>query len=171
MTWRKNLRRRVAGVLKDQLPTWESLLEFDAIAEGGKYFVVRTGSSTYNFDSAWGQTEQYAHIDATVNIDVVVGHVTEGFDEEIEDRYDDALDEMEVALYRAFCLDSAGLEISGHDLISTDYPTRPDYLAPGGMTLQSNTGIGMRMITGIAQKQAGTQFTLNVPVLQDIEGA
>lgn len=170
MSWRKNLRRRVAAVLRDQLPEWETLLDFDSISEGGKYFVVRTGSSTYDFNSMWGQTEQYAHINATVDIDVVVGHVTEGFDEEIEDRYDDALDEMEIALYRAFCVDG-GTEKSGHELISTDYPTRPDFLAPIGMTLERNSGVGTRLITGIAQKQAGTLFTLNVPVLQDIEGA
>ena len=158
----KDIRRRVAAVIREQLTAdgWEVFHYHNVIGEGGKYIKVRTGPTTYDYDS-----EMFEIDNRTVIITAVVGSTTEGYDEEIEDILDDMIDELRVALYRTFC--DGG---DGQFLRSVVYPIAPTYLDIVGCSLASDTGAVVSGESGIANKPLVVQFTLNTPIRADIEG-
>lgn len=161
---RKDIRRRVAAMLRDELTTdrWEVFHYGDVISEGQQYITVRTGSTSYEFLSANLTVESLRVI-----IAAVTAYRTEGVDSEIEDTHDDMIDAVRVVLLSAF---GGNGDDAGQALVSTEYTEPPAYIDHRlGATLLSDEGAVMRQDSGTGQLSLVTQFVLEVPILTEVE--
>jgi hypothetical protein len=161
---RKDIRRRIAAVLRDELSDdgWEIFHYCLVIGEGQKYITIQTGATRYEFLDANFTAEILQ-----VRVLAVTAYRTEGIESEIEDMHDDMIDEVRVALLS----DLGNGDDSGQLLVSTDYPTPPSYLdyRIGGVTLVSDEGAVTRQESGTNQVSLVTEFVLEVPILTEVE--
>jgi hypothetical protein len=160
---RKDIRLRLAALLRERLEGdgWEVFhYAVAAVPETGQYIIIRTGPTSYDF---W--SEQFEVDELTMILTCVTAPLTQALDGEIEDIHDDMIDEVRRQLYRAFC-DGA----DGQFLRSAAYPTAPGYLHPAGCSLASDRGASVMQDSGTGQKMLATEFTINTPLFQDVEG-
>lgn len=161
MTILKDVRRRVAAVIEDAVAasamTEWVVYPYVIVAESGKYIFVRTGPTTYEFDSEQLQVEPARQM----VIRAVAFAITGGHDGEIDDEIDDIIN----VIRDAFACDPRA-----EWLISTTYTTPPTYLSELGVSVGADTGPVARRITGSDNMQLTVDFTLTVPLRHIIGG-
>lgn len=132
------------------VPGFKSVRVFPYSQEAFPYLINRLGPKT----PAPSPEDMY---EATRNIikRLVVGHVTEGFTGQVNDKLADWLVLIE-DYYRHNTL-----------LTSADYPDEPEYILSEGVALGPDTGLAFFMNAGIGVTQIGVELTMQVPIIRE----
>ncbi len=161
LTYLSNFKTRVKTVLKAQaaLSEWE-VFPYRNLADGGKYINIWHGSGVYAFNS-----EQWVIKSITINIDIIAGFRTEGFQtteaSDIHIILDDIIPTIELALLSSF-LDG---------FITPDFTDPPEYLSALGPEMTSDSGALVQRAAGVNAQVIGETLSFNVDIQLNITGA
>jgi hypothetical protein len=130
------------------------------------YFTHRIGPSTRTYDS-----EQVRDERRIVQIRMFVGLRRQGYTNNQENElHDQFVEYLETVLNAYDCYYRETGKYGGSYLCSEDYPTPPAYLQELGANIISDTGYGELAQSNIGVSVMGTQFNLEVSIMDDIGG-
>lgn len=116
--------------------------------EAFPYWTNRLGTTTHELDS------QIEHIfNYTVTMRLVIGHLSEGYKQELEDK-----------LYTTYIPDTFAYFSQRIQLQNLTFTGQMVDLDPRGVFIRHCTGLAIFDNTGIGVQQVGAEFTLELPI-------